>query len=211
MAQKPSRPSREQRIDYLLDRTEIFDLIRFERYCRDIKDWEGLVASFLPGSPVKTTWFIGTIEDFAAASKAKSTTGSAAKHWIFPTKIYLKNGRAVTESPGLIFDRLTFEGVQFDFMAHTRFLHRAELTDDGWRLSAYDVIYCRDILQPINSSDTIPIDWDIVNSMRPAYRFTGFCQAYRGYPVSQDLLGEDRPEQVEKHLAAERRWVDTGA
>jgi hypothetical protein len=204
------RPSREERIDYLLDRTEIFDLIRYERLCRDIKDWEGLVGSYVPGSPVRTTWFDGTIEAFAAASKAKMETGSAGKHWIFPTKLNMKDGRATVESPAYIFDRLTFDGIEFDFMAHVRFVSRAVQTDDGWRLASFEGIYARDSLLPVNPKDTLPIDWDIVNSMRPSYRFIGFCQAYRGYKVSQDLLGDDRPDQLAEFYAAERRWVETG-
>ena len=45
--------------------------------------------------------------------------------------------------------------------------------------------------------------------MRPSYRFLGFCQAYRGYDVSQELLGNDRPDLLDAFYVAERKWVDT--
>ena len=78
------RPSTEERIEYLLDRTEIFDLVRYERLCRDIKDWDGLVGSYVPGSHVRTTWFDGTIEEFAAEPNTAlkiSGLGRAGQPW----------------------------------------------------------------------------------------------------------------------------------
>ncbi len=171
------RPSREERLDYLLDRTEIFDLIRFERLCRDTKDWDGLLGCYIPGSPVLVSWFEGTVEDFVAGSAAKMSTGPGARHWVFPAKLRMQDGRATCESPAYIFDRLTFEGVEFDFMANVRFHSRVLLTDDGWRLNSFDAIYVRDSLLPVNPADTLPVDWDMVNSFRQPFRFIGFCQA----------------------------------
>ncbi len=204
------RASAEIRTERLLDRAEIFYLVRFERLCRDIKDWEGLVGSYVPGSPVRTTWFDGTIEDFAEASKAKMGAVGGASHWIFPAKLHQKGGRAICESPAQIFDRLTFECVEFDVMAHVRFHSRLVLTDVGWRLNSFEGIYGRDSAKPVNPADTLPFDWDIVNAMRPSYRFIGFCQVYRDYEVSQELLGDDRPDLLETFYAAEQKWVETG-
>ena len=204
------RDSAEKRSEALLDRAEIFYLVRFERLCHDINDWDGLVGSYLPGSPVRTTWFDGTIEEFAEASKAKMAAGSIAKHRVFPAKLHQRGGRAICESPGYISDRLTAEGVEFDVMAHVRFHSRVVLTDIGWRLNSFEGIYESDSVLPVNPADTPPIDWNLVNAMRPSYRFLGFCQAHRNYDVSQELLGDDRPDLLEAFYAAERKWVDTG-
>ncbi len=199
------RASAEKRIEGLLDRAEIFYLIRFESLCRDIKDWDGLVGSYVPGSPVRTTWFDGTIEEFAEASKAKMAAGGGAKHRVFPAKLHQKGDRAICESPADISERLTFEGVEFDVMAHVRFHSRVVLTDIGWRLNSFEGIYESDSVLPVNPADTLPIDWNIVNAMRPSYRFLGFCQAYRNYDVSQELLGDDRPDLLEAFYVAERK------
>jgi hypothetical protein len=42
------------RVERLLDRTEIFDLVRFERLCRDQRDFTGMVACYVPNAPVRT-------------------------------------------------------------------------------------------------------------------------------------------------------------
>jgi len=45
--------------------------------------------------------------------------------------------------------------------------------------------------------------------MRPTYRSLAACDTSRGHDVSQDLLGDDRPDVLEAFYLAERRWVAT--
>jgi hypothetical protein len=62
----------EEKIQWLLDREEIFDLVRRERHYRDIKNWQSLLESYVPAAPVRTTWFEGPIEKFVEASRRKN-------------------------------------------------------------------------------------------------------------------------------------------
>jgi len=204
------RASAEERTVGLLDRAEIFYLVRFESLCRDIGDWDGLVGSYVPGSPVRTTWFDGPIEGFAEALKAKKAAGNMIQHRVFPAKLHQKGGRAICESPANISERLTLNGVELDLMAHVRFHSRLVLTDVGWRLNTFEAIYESDSLRPVNPNDVLPSDWNKGIAMRPSYRFFGFCETSRNYEVSHDLLGDDRPEVLEAFYLAERNWVATG-
>ena len=203
------RDNAEKRTQGLLDRAEVFYLVRFERLCRDIPDWDGLVGSYVPASPVRTTWFDGVIEDFADALKAKAAAGDVARHRVFPAKFHQKGARAICESPANISERLTLDGIQLDVMAHVRFHSRLVLTDAGWRLNSFEAIYEKDSVQPVNPDDTLPLDWTMVNAMRPTYRSLAACDTSRGHDVSQDLLGDDRPDVLEAFYLAERRWVAT--
>ncbi len=203
------RDNAEKRTQGLLDRAEVFYLVRFESLCRDIPDWDGLVGSYVPASPVRTTWFDGVIEDFADALKAKAAAGDVARHRVFPAKFHQKGARAICESPANISERLTLDGVQLDVMAHVRFHSRLVLTDAGWRLNSFEAIYEKDSVQPVNPDDTLPLDWTMVNAMRPTYRSLAACDTSRGHDVSQDLLGDDRPDVLEAFYLAERRWVAT--
>ena len=203
------RDNAEKRTQGLLDRAEVFYLVRFESLCRDIPDWDGLVGSYVPASPVRTTWFDGVIEDFADALKAKAAAGDVARHRVFPAKFHQKGARAICESPANISERLTLDGIQLDVMAHVRFQSRLVLTDAGWRLNSFEAIYEKDSVQPVNPDDTLPLDWTMVNAMRPTYRSLAACDTSRGHDVSQDLLGDDRPDVLEAFYLAERRWVAT--
>jgi len=207
-----SSASMDKRIQYLLDRTEIFDLVRVERHYRDIKDWPNLIGSYVKNAPVRTTWFDGTIEEFADASRKKMSGagGSVAKHWIFPTMLQIKDDRALVESPAAIFDRLTFDGVEFDTFQYCRFFSRVMHTDAGWRLASFEGIYQRDHLRPVNPAEKAPVDWELLKTLRPSYKFLAYTQIRRGYKVNPELIGDDRPDLLEAFYNREREWLATG-
>ena len=201
----------QARLERLLDRTEIFDLVRFERLCRDQRDFPEMIACYVPKAPVRTTWFDGTIEDFAEASRKKMTSGSQAKHWIMPARLDIDKDRALVESPAVIFDRLTFDGIEFDTFQYCRFVSRAIRTARGWKLGSFEGIYQRDQMQTVDPRDPLPVDWDVIKTLRPSYKFIGYTQVKRGYTLNPDLLGDDRPDLVQAFYAREQKWLETGA
>ena len=203
-------PAHAARVARLLDRTEIFDLVRFERLCRDQRDFSGMVACYVANAPVRTTWFDGTVEDFAEASRRKMTSGSQAKHWIMPARLEIADARALVESPALIFDRLTFDGIEFDIFQYCRFVSRVIKTTAGWRLGSFEGIYQRDQMQTVDPSQPLPVDWDVIATLRPSYKFIGYTQVKRGYNVNPDLLGDDRPDLLDAFYAREQKWLETG-
>jgi len=200
----------QARLERLLDRTEIFDLVRFERLCRDQRDFAGMVGCYVPNAPVRTTWFDGTVEDFAAASRAKMKSGSQAKHWIMPARLEIQDDRALVESPAVIFDRLTFDNIEFDTFQYCRFVSRVRRTAEGWKLASFEGIYQRDQMQTVDPRDPLPVDWDVIKTLRPSYKFIGYTQVKRGYRVNPELLGDDRPDLLEKFYAREKAWLESG-
>lgn len=200
----------QARLERLLDRTEIFDLVRFERLCRDQRDFPGMIACYVPKAPVRTTWFDGTIEDFAEASRQKMTSGSQAKHWIMPARLEINKDRALVESPAVIFDRLTFDGIEFDTFQYCRFVSRVIKIAHGWKLASFEGIYQRDQMQTVDPRDPLPVDWDVIKTLRPSYKFIGYTQVKRGYTLNPELLGDDRPDLVQAFYAREQKWLETG-
>jgi hypothetical protein len=204
-----SATSDDQRLQQLLERDEIFDLVRVERFYRDQRDWGGLLASYVPHAPVRTTWFDGTIEDFVDASRRKMSgpSASAAKHWIFPTALQINGDRALIESPAAIFDRLTFDNVEFDSFQYCRFVSRLVRTAAGWRLASFEGIYQRDHLRSVNPGEPLPVDLKVIATLRPSYKFLAYTQLRRGYKVDSELLGDDRPDLLAAFYARERHWL----
>jgi SnoaL-like protein len=200
----------QSRVARLLDRTEIFDLVRFERLCRDQRDFSGMVACYVANASVRTTWFEGTVEDFADASRQKMTSGSQAKHWIMPARLEIAGARALVESPALIFDRLVFDGIEFDTFQYCRFVSRVIKTAAGWKLGSFEGIYQRDQMQTVDPRQPLPVDWDVIATLRPSYKFIGYTQVKRGYRVNPELLGDDRPDLLEAFYAREQKWLKTG-
>jgi len=200
----------QARLERLLDRTEIFDLVRFERLCRDQRNFSGMTGCYVRNAPVHTSWFEGTVEDFAEASRKKMAAGSQAKHWIMPARLEIMDGRALVESTACIFDRLTFDGIEFDTFQYCRFFSRVIKTVGGWKFGSFEAIFQRDQMQSVDPRDPLPVDWEIIKTLRPSYKFLAYTQLKRGYKVNPELLGDDRPDLLEAFYARERIWLETG-
>jgi len=200
----------QARLERLLDRTEIFDLVRFERFCRDQRKFSEMTDCYVKNAPIRTSWFEGTVEDFAEASRKKMAAGGKAKHWIMPAQLEINGDRALVESTACIFDRLTFDGIEFDTFQYCRFMSRVVRTAAGWKFASFEAIYQRDQMQTLDPRDPLPVDWEIIKTLRPSYKFLAFTQLKRGYQVNPELLGDDRPDLVEAFYAREQRWLETG-
>jgi hypothetical protein len=193
------------------DRQEIFELVRLERFWRDQCQWDKLAASYVPESQVCTTWFLGTGAEFAAASKVMfEDRGSRGKHMIWPAWARIKGDRAICESPGTIYARSLFDGIEIDMMNYARFHSLIVRTPRGWRMKSFMGIYMKDTMIAVNPTEKLPVDWNEIRKFRPAYRFLCYTMMRRGYSVSQELPGDDRPDITAAYYAKADRWLETG-
>ncbi len=181
------------------------------RLCRDQRDFPGMIDCYVPHAPVRTSWFDGAVEDFAEASRKKMASGAGqAKHWIMPARLEFKDDRALVESPAVIFDRMRFDGIAFDMFQYCRFFSRVIRTANGWKLGSFEGIYQRDRLETVDPRDELPVDWTIIETLRPSYKFMGYTQIKRGYTLNPELLGDDRPDLVAAFYQREQQWLETG-
>jgi len=196
----------------LLDREELFDLVRRERFARDQRRFGIMADCFHPDAYVRTSWYDGH-GGAAYVEATRSFMGKAGngKHWVFPAYAEVRGDRATVESPAMIFNRVGLSGVEADFHVFCRFFSRALRVDGAWKLLSFEVLFERDILKPVNPSEALPIDWALVATLRPSYKFLAYVQQTRGVTVNPDLLGDDRPEELEAFHASESRWLLAGA
>ncbi|WP_332700614.1 nuclear transport factor 2 family protein [Devosia sp.] len=200
--------SREARLQNQFDRTELFDLVRRERFARDQQRFGVMAACFHRDAYVRTSWYDGTGGDayVAATRKWMSNTGNS-KHWVFPAFAQVQGHRATIESPAMIFNRARLEDIEIDFQVFCRFFSRAVREDGDWKLASFHVLFERDVMGPTLASDPLPIDRQLLDTMRPSYKFLTYIQRSRGIRVNQDLLGDDRPDQLAEFHAGEDRWL----
>jgi hypothetical protein len=83
-------------------------------------------------------------------------------------------------------------------------------TAHGWKLGSFEGIYQRDQMQTVDPRDPLPVDWDVIKSLRPSYKFIGYTQVKRGYTLNPDLLGDDRPDLLQAFYTGEQEWLETG-
>ena len=192
----------------LLDREELYDLVRRERFARDQRRFEVMRDCFHTDAYVRTSWYDGRGgEAYVAATREFMGRVGNGKHWVFPAFAQIAGDRATVESPAMIFSRTRLDGVEVDFHVFCRFFSRAVRVDGAWKLMSFEVLFERDIMKPVNPSESLPVDWSRLETLRPSYKFLVWIQQSRGIVVNPDLLGDDRPEELAAFHAGEDRWL----
>lgn len=206
------QPDQLKRLEAFIDREELFDLVRRERFARDQRRFDVMRECFHDDAYVRTSWYDGHGgQAYVDATKDRmGPSGSSGKHWVFPAYAKIVGDRATVESPATIFNRAEVGGVQADFHVFCRFFSRAVRQDGAWKLLTFEVLWERDELQPMNAGESLPLDVTVLNSMRPSYRFLGYIQSKKGVKVNLNLLGDDRPEELEAFHKGEDEWLAGG-
>lgn len=192
-----------------LDKLQIFELVRLERLWRDLGEWDKLAEAYTDDGVIRTAWFHGNAKEFAEGSKVMADRGRHSKHPIWPVYARVNGDRALVESRAEIQNRSEIGGLAVDTTQYVRFCSRVCRTPAGWRLGSFEGIYEKGTIAPVNPADVVPIDWAEVTAatLRTSYQLHAWALARRGYSVGDDLLGDDRPQQVRDFYAAEDAWL----
>jgi SnoaL-like domain len=205
-----NRPVDEALAQSFLDKEAIFELVRLERFWRDKGDWDRLAEAYVEDSWVRTTWFEGTGREFAEASRVMAERGRHSRHPIVPIWARIAGDRALVESSAEIQNRGLLDGVEVDTVQYCRFFSRVRRTGAGWRLVSFEGIYTKDTITPVNPGETVALDWDVLGTLRPSYRIWAYMMGLRGYQVSQEKIGDDRPDLLRAFYAHAEHWLATG-
>ena len=198
----------DQRLLELLDREELFDLVRRERFARDQRRFDVMRECFHDDAYVRTSWYDGHGgEAYVEATRQWMSRAGNSKHWVFPAYARVAGDKATVESPAMIFNRARLEGVEVDFHVFCRFVSRAVRVEGAWKLLTFEVLFERDIMRTVNPAEALPIEWRVLETLRPSYRFLAYLQRSRGVTVNPDLLGDDRPDQLDAFHAGEEAWL----
>lgn len=188
--------------------TQLFSLVMRERMARDTNEWETLESLYWPDAVVRVTWFTGSPRDFVEQSRATVRPGAVrGMHRIVPARAEIAAARALVESQGAIILRPKVDGVECDLVNLCRFFSRAERRDGEWRLASFDSIYGKDRIDPVVPGEVPAVDQDALAAGRVSYRWLTYTNHQRGFPVPQDLPGDDRPDLLDQFYAEARAWL----
>lgn len=205
------QPEHSKRLEAFLDREELFDLVRRERFARDQRRFDVMRACFHDDAYIRTTWHDGRgAEAYVEATRTWMERSSTGKHWVFPAYAKVTGNRATVESPAKIFNRVTLNDVDVDYHAYCRFFSRAVRENGQWKLMSFEVLFERDELRPVNAGEALALDPELLVPLRPSYGFLAYIQSTRGITVDPDLLGDDRPEQLDAFHRGEDEWLAGG-
>jgi SnoaL-like domain len=175
----------------------ITQLVLAERECRDMGRWDRMKSCFHPDAVVRISWFQGNAHAFVDGSREMARRGVLAKHRLGPVAVRVNGRRAVATLAVIIDIPAEVRGVALMLSSHARVFYRAEMRGGEWRLASFEVFYMRDELTAQIPGEAVPVKAADVAGYRKSYRFLSFVLAQGGFPVRDDLAGEDRPESVE--------------
>ena len=188
------------------DITQITQLILRERQGRDRAWWQQMREAFAPDSTVHLSWYRGDGPGFVTGSERMSSNGDKAVHRLSPPVIHLHDQRAIAELACGVEFQVRIQGTPAHLVSYTRLNYRLRKRDGVWAVVQLDAIYERDSLTPAFPGDRIEIASTDLNGYRPSYALLSHYLHNQGYDVADDLLGDDRPEDVTRFYQQSRTW-----
>ncbi|WP_411129241.1 nuclear transport factor 2 family protein [Streptomyces sp. x-19] len=190
------------------DVTEVSQLILHERRSRDRGWWPEMRECLAADAAVRLSWFRGSGADFVTASQEMAVRGDSATHTLGPPVVDVLGARALVEVAAAIHMRSELNDTQVDLTSHTRLLYRAERRTGRWVIVSLDPVYERDNLLPSLPGTHLEIAPDALARARPSYRMLTHLLNARGYPIADDLYGDDRPTPVQRLYRSLSDWLD---
>ncbi|MEU5629690.1 MULTISPECIES: nuclear transport factor 2 family protein [Streptomyces] len=186
---------------------EIGQLVLKERQGRDRSWWEQMRSCFSDDSSIRLSWFRGTGDEFVAESEKMTARGDSAIHRLGPPVIHRDGDRALVELPAVIEMRTTIDGTEVDLSSRARLYYRTQRQDGRWWITALDPVYESDTLAAAHPGLTLPVGPADVADFRSSYRFLSYTLAKRGYPIADDLYGDDRPMETAAFYTQSFNWL----
>ncbi|GAA2359013.1 nuclear transport factor 2 family protein [Dactylosporangium salmoneum] len=194
----------------MCDVAEISQLILDERQGRDRGWWDQMRRAFWPDSIVQLSWFTGSGPDFVTRSAQMSGRGDRSVHRVAAPVVHVRGDRAHAEVSTTVEFQIDYDGVPAHLVSYTRLNYRLTRRDGRWGVESLDAVYERDTLTPAIPGGVITVDPEDIAKLRPSYALIAHYLQRRGYPVRDDLLGDDRPDQVDAFYAELLGWLEAG-
>ena len=189
----------------LLDRLAIRQLVEDWAVLRDARMWERFREVWHDDGWMRATWFQGTHDEFIKVSEEGYQKGVRILHFLGGSTIDLSGTRAIAQTKMTISQRAQVDGVLCDVVCTGRFYDFFEKRG-RWGLVLRQPIYEKDRLDPLDPSEKLALDKNLLARYPVGYRHLAYLQMRIGYSVKPDMPGLDGPE-VEALYKLGERWL----
>jgi hypothetical protein len=142
-----------ERLQNMLDKFEIQEVVAAACYSRDHGDWDTLRDSYHPDGTITVSWHSGPVDEFIERSKKMKVNQGPqefTKHVNANQRVRLNGDRAIIEYDVILHNRRIMEGFAIDFHTWSRYFDQVERRDDRWRIFNRSAIYEKDRMDPHN-------------------------------------------------------------
>ena len=189
-----------------LDKLAIRELLENWAVWRDAGDWERFGTVWHDDGFMMATWFQGSAGQFIEISRAGFDRGVNILHFLGGCSIDLAGNRAVAQTKMTISQRAPVHDVMVDVLCTGRFYDFLEKRDGNWGLVLRRVCYEKDRMDPVDPSQTVKLDRNILEQFPVGYRHLAYLQSGLGFKVKLDLPGLKGPAN-DRLYAFGKAWL----
>jgi hypothetical protein len=190
------------------DAAEVSRLVLRERQSRVRGHSAELLACFHDDATVETSWMRGGARAFAAGGAQRSASSDTIINRVGAPAVQVRDQRGFAELYSTTTRWIPVNGVEAVLTSFMRLLYRAEQRQGAWKISAMSAINEGDALEPAVPGTDLGVDPAALAGLRHSYRFLAYTRSLDGIAVSQDLLGVDRPDEVNAVYASVAQWLE---
>jgi hypothetical protein len=178
-----------------LDRDEVKNVIALWALCRDTGRWDTLRSLYAPGATMQTTWCACSAGEFVDRSMAGFGKGAKAQHFIGTSTIELRGERAIAETRVVLLLRAPIEATEVDVTCHGRFYDFFAKSHSKWLIQKRIPIYEKDRVDPVDPSQTLHLDKNVLAQFAEGYRHLAYVQSLAGAVLTKGLVVPNSAEE----------------
>ena len=194
------------------DYDELSNLISWERQARVRHLNQELAECYWPDATVTTSWTSGSVADYLKASNSQKNRAEADADEVILNRssapiIHQNKNRAYAELPTEGKHWIKVNGEDAIWTSYMRLIYRLEKRNGIWKIADMTSVFEKDTLEPVIPGTDLHINPQDLEGLRPAYRWMAYTRTKAGGKVDSDMLGTDRPEDIEKVYEFNENWL----
>lgn len=189
-----------------MERLLIREMIENWAIWRDTANWERFRSLWHDDGVMAATVFQGPVDEFIGQAQKSHGRGVTSQHILGGTTVDIEGNRAVAQTRATIGQRLPVHDVICDVVCTIRFYDLFEKRDGRWGLVRRQGIYEKDRLDPVDTSQTVSLDPEVLARFPSGYCHLAYLQSGAGFTVKTDMPGLTGPE-VDALYASGAAWL----
>jgi hypothetical protein len=146
------------------------------------------------------------VDEFLDQARQAHERGLTAQHILGGTSIDVNGDRAVAQTRATIGQRAPVHDVLCDVICTIRFYDFFAKRDGRWGLVSRQPIYEKDRLDPVDNSQTVALDPELLARFPSGYCHLAYLQTAAGFTVKSNMPGLTGPE-VDALYASGAAWL----
>ncbi|MET4082698.1 hypothetical protein ABIB40_002662 [Pedobacter sp. UYP30] len=166
-----------------------------------------LAKCYADDAQIHTSWQSGGVNTFVGKSPDEVAEELPLVNRSGSALIFQNGDKSFVEYPTTTTRGVYVNKVEAVLTSYMRLLYRVEKRKGEWKITALTSINESDELASAIPGEDLKINSEDVKGLRPSYRWLSYKRQLVGGTISQDLLGTDRPAEVNK-IYVELGWIN---